>query len=124
MRSFSLKERLKCVVGLWVVLICFSRFYRALLVQSTSVWTHESALDTAVLWVGGNPPARRSLEEEGILYEDRSQHCLGQEQESFGDNFDKNQSLVGDIGDVNLWDCVVTSWGYGFVMVGLLVLTF
>lgn len=85
---------------------------------------HESALDTAVLWVDGNPPVRRSLEEEGILYEDRSQHCLGQEQESFGDNFDKNQSLVGDIGDVNLWDCVVTSWGYGFVMVGLLVLTF
>lgn len=66
----------------------------------------ESAPGTAVLWVGGNPTVRRSLEEEGILYEDRSWHCLGQEQESFGNNFDKTQPLVGDIGDVN---CVVTS---------------
>lgn len=69
----------------------------------------ESAPGTAGLGVDGNPTVRRSLEEEGILYEDRSQHCLGQEQESFGNDFDKNQFLVGDIGDVNLWDCVVTS---------------
>lgn len=39
MRSSSLKKRLKCVVGLWVVLIHFSRSRRALLVQSTSMWT-------------------------------------------------------------------------------------
>lgn len=38
MRSSSLKKRLKCVVGLWVVLIHFSRSRRALLVQSTSRW--------------------------------------------------------------------------------------
>ena len=69
----------------------------------------ESAPGTAGLGVDGNPTVRRGLEEEGILYEDRSQHCLGQEQESLGNDFDKNQSLVGDVGDVNLWDHVVTS---------------
>ena len=97
-----------------------------------------------MLWVDGKPPVRRSLEEEGILYEDRSQHCLGQsrsplvitlirtslwwghwrcelvglclrtvasqhclgqEQESFGDE----SVFGGDFGDVNLWDCVVAS---------------
>lgn len=94
MRSFSLKERLKCVVGLCVVL-CFSRFYRALLVPKYLCVGEESPPTLGCYGWVGTPTVRRSLEEEGILYEDRSRHCLGQEQESFGNNFDKTQSLVG-----------------------------
>lgn len=77
MRSFSLKERLKCVVGLWVVLICFSRFYRALLVQSTSVWAHESALDTAVLWVGGTPQRGGIWRKKGFSMRTEASIVLG-----------------------------------------------
>ena len=69
----------------------------------------ESAPGIAELWEDGNPTVRRSLEKEGILYGDKGKHFQGQEQDSFGGNFDKSQSLVGDVGDVNLWDCAVTS---------------
>lgn len=33
---------------------------------------------------------------------------LGQDQDSFGGGFDANQCLVGDLGDVNMWDSVLT----------------
>ncbi|KAB0385618.1 hypothetical protein FD755_000574 [Muntiacus reevesi] len=33
---------------------------------------------------------------------------LGQEQDAFAEAFDRNQCLVGDIGDVNMWDFVLS----------------
>lgn len=32
----------------------------------------------------------------------------GQEQDTYGGGFDKSQSFVGEIGDLNMWDSVLT----------------
>ncbi|KAG8509950.1 C-reactive protein [Galemys pyrenaicus] len=67
----------------------------------------ESASGIAELWVDGKPKVRRSLK-KGFSVGTEAIIVLGQEQDSFGGGFDKNQSLVGDIGDVNMWDSVLS----------------
>ncbi|XP_004688136.1 PREDICTED: C-reactive protein [Condylura cristata] len=69
--------------------------------------TWESASGIAELWVDGKPRVRRSLNKGFSVGTDAS-IVLGQEQDSFGGSFDKGQSLVGDIGDVNMWDSVLS----------------
>lgn len=50
---------------------------------------------------------RKSLEKGAILGTEAS-IILGQEQDAFAGGFDRNQCLVGDIGDVNMWDFVLS----------------
>ncbi|XP_036778568.1 C-reactive protein [Manis pentadactyla] len=69
--------------------------------------TWESVSGIVELWVDGKPMVRRSLR-KGYSVGTEASIILGQEQDSFAGSFDKNQSLVGDIGDVNMWDSVLS----------------
>nr|UNO86006.1 C-reactive protein [Macaca mulatta] len=67
----------------------------------------ESASGIVEFWVDGKPRARKSLKRGYTVGEDAS-IILGQEQDSFGGSFETQQSLVGDIGNVNMWDFVLS----------------
>ncbi|XP_055259780.1 C-reactive protein-like [Moschus berezovskii] len=77
----------------------------------------ESASGIAELWVDGKPRVRKSLEKGASLGTDAS-IILGQEQDAFAGGFDRNQCLVGDIGDVNMWDFVLSPEEINTVYVG------
>ncbi|XP_043818400.1 C-reactive protein-like [Dromiciops gliroides] len=70
-----------------------------------ATWESESGI--AELWVDGKPMVRKALK-RGYVVEKQSKIILGQEQDSFGGGFDEKQSLVGDIGDVFMWDFVLS----------------
>ncbi|XP_038204937.1 C-reactive protein [Arvicola amphibius] len=67
----------------------------------------ESATGLVELWVDGKPKVRKSLQ-KGYTVATDAIIILGQEQDSYGGGFDANQSFVGDIGDVNMWDTVLS----------------
>ncbi|KAM9242589.1 C-reactive protein-like [Dugong dugon] len=67
----------------------------------------ESASGIAEFWVDGKPKVRKSLR-KGYTVKSEAVIILGQDQDSFGGDFDINQSLVGDIGNVNMWDFVLS----------------
>ncbi|XP_004858808.1 C-reactive protein [Heterocephalus glaber] len=67
----------------------------------------ESISGIIELWVDGKPQVRKSLQ-KGYSVGTEAIIILGQDQDSFGGRFDANQSLVGDIGDVNMWDFVLS----------------
>ncbi|XP_030697691.2 LOW QUALITY PROTEIN: C-reactive protein-like [Globicephala melas] len=69
--------------------------------------TWESTSGITELWVDGKPMVRRSMK-RGYSLETEASFLLGQEQDAFAGGFDKKQSLVGDIGDVNMWDYVLS----------------
>ncbi|XP_072503455.1 C-reactive protein-like [Notamacropus eugenii] len=68
--------------------------------------TWESQSGIAELWVNGKPMVRKSLQ-KGYSLGIKAKIILGQDQDSFGAGFEKTQSLVGDIGDVFMWDFVL-----------------
>ncbi|XP_032901307.1 C-reactive protein-like [Amblyraja radiata] len=66
----------------------------------------ESKGGEIIVWVNG----RRSVQKiggKGRVVRGSGQFFLGQEQDSVGGNFDKKQSFVGEITDVNMWDRVL-----------------
>ncbi|XP_008056920.1 C-reactive protein [Carlito syrichta] len=67
----------------------------------------ESASGIVEFWVDGKPMVRKSLQ-KGYSLGAEASIILGQEQDSFGGGFEKHQSLVGDIGNVNMWDFVLS----------------
>ncbi|KAB0360327.1 hypothetical protein FD754_004483 [Muntiacus muntjak] len=67
----------------------------------------ESVSGIAELWMNGKPVGRKGLRRGYTLGRD-AKIILGQEQDSFGGNFDAKQSFVGEIWDVYLWDHVVS----------------
>ncbi|KAK2084499.1 hypothetical protein P7K49_037532 [Saguinus oedipus] len=67
----------------------------------------ESASGIVEFWLDGKPRVRKSLQ-KGYTVGTEASIILGQEQDSFGGGFETNQSLVGDIGDVNMWDFVLS----------------
>ncbi|KAL2771469.1 C-reactive protein isoform 1 precursor [Daubentonia madagascariensis] len=77
----------------------------------------ESTSGIAEFWVDGKPMVRKSLK-KGYSVGTEASIILGQEQDSFGGSFDTNQSLVGDIGDVNMWDFVLSPDEINTVYVG------
>ncbi|KAL1769875.1 CRP [Sigmodon hispidus] len=77
----------------------------------------ESATGIAEFWVDGKPKVRKSLQ-KGYTVETDASIILGQEQDSYGGSFDVKQSLVGDIGDVNMWDTVLSPERINTVYVG------
>nr|XP_021537599.1 C-reactive protein [Neomonachus schauinslandi] len=79
--------------------------------------TWESSTGITELWVDGKPMVRMSLK-KGYSVGAGASIILGQEQDSFGGGFDTNQSLVGDIGDVNMWDYVLSPHDISTVHVG------
>ncbi|XP_036611296.1 C-reactive protein-like [Trichosurus vulpecula] len=79
--------------------------------------TWESESGVAELWVDGKPMVRKALK-QGYTVEKQSKIILGQEQDSFGGGFDEKQSLVGDIGDVFMWDFVLSPGDINTVYLG------
>nr|AFA37879.1 CRP [Niviventer cremoriventer]AFA37881.1 CRP [Niviventer cremoriventer]AFA37884.1 CRP [Niviventer cremoriventer]AFA37885.1 CRP [Niviventer cremoriventer] len=67
----------------------------------------ESATGIVELWINGKPMVRKSLQ-KGYTVGTNASIILGQEQDSYGGGFDWRQSLVGDIGNVNMWDFVLS----------------
>ncbi|XP_040203117.1 C-reactive protein-like [Rana temporaria] len=76
-------------------------------------WRHTCVIwdsDTGVvqLWVNGKLyPRRGSMKGSSIAAE--TSIVLGQDQDSIGGGFDSKQSMVGEIGDVHMWDYILTS---------------
>lgn len=77
----------------------------------------ESATGIVEFWVDGKPKVRKSLQKAYTVGTDAS-IILGQDQDSYGGNFDAKQSFVGDIGDVNMWDFVLSPEQINTVYVG------
>ncbi|XP_059810251.1 mucosal pentraxin-like [Hypanus sabinus] len=68
--------------------------------------TWESREGLVTIWVNG----KRSLQKiggKGRVVKGSGQFILGQEQDRPGGGFDIRQSFVGEITDVNMWDCVL-----------------
>ncbi|XP_056672159.1 C-reactive protein isoform X2 [Monodelphis domestica] len=78
-------------------------------------WESESGI--AELWVDGKPMGRKSLK-MGYVVGKQSKIILGQEQDSFGGGFDEKQSLVGDIGDIVMWDFALSPEEISNVYIG------
>nr|A8MV57.2 PUTATIVE PSEUDOGENE: RecName: Full=Putative mucosal pentraxin homolog [Homo sapiens] len=66
----------------------------------------ESASGIATLWANGKLVGRKGVW-KGYSVGEEAKIILGQEQDSFGGHFDENQSFVGVIWDVFLWDHVL-----------------
>ncbi|XP_042294918.1 C-reactive protein-like [Sceloporus undulatus] len=76
-------------------------------------WEHicmswESATGIVELWLDGEPLPRMGLQ-KGYSISPEASIVLGQDQDSFGGGFAINQSLVGEMKDVYMWDRVLTA---------------
>lgn len=69
-------------------------------------WSWDSSNGLTVLWVNGKRSTRNILQPKATLTGTPS-IILGQDQDSYGGGFDQNQSFVGDITDVHLWNSVI-----------------
>ncbi|XP_040901391.1 serum amyloid P-component-like [Toxotes jaculatrix] len=69
-----------------------------------STWDSESGVGQ--LWIDGKPSSRKFISSETIS--GPIIIVLGQEQDSFGGGFDLQQSFVGMMSDVHMWDQVLT----------------
>ncbi|XP_025028074.1 mucosal pentraxin-like [Python bivittatus] len=67
-------------------------------------WESETGL--ATLWWNGKLLSRKSIMKDLVVHGNAS-IILGQEQDSFGGQFDVNQSFVGEIEDVYFWGRVL-----------------
>ncbi|KAL2771473.1 serum amyloid P-component precursor [Daubentonia madagascariensis] len=67
----------------------------------------ESSSGIAEFWVNGKPLVKKGLK-QGYSVEAHPKIVLGQEQDSYGGGFDRSQSFVGEIGDLYMWDSVLS----------------
>nr|XP_020043202.1 serum amyloid P-component-like [Castor canadensis] len=67
----------------------------------------ESSSGIAEFWLDGRPLVKRGLKQEYSV-KTHPKIVLGQEQDSYGGNFDVSQSFVGEIGDLYMWDSVLS----------------
>ncbi|XP_004688421.1 PREDICTED: serum amyloid P-component [Condylura cristata] len=67
----------------------------------------ESSTGIAEFWVNSKPLVKKGLN-QGYSLGTQPKIILGQEQDSYGGGFDKSQSFVGEIGDVYMWDSLLT----------------
>uniref|UniRef100_A0A8C6FX74 Pentraxin family member n=1 Tax=Moschus moschiferus TaxID=68415 RepID=A0A8C6FX74_MOSMO len=67
----------------------------------------ESTTGIAEFWVNGKPLVKRDLK-QGYSVGAYPKIVLGQEQDSYGGGFDKSQSFMGEIGDLYMWDSVLS----------------
>uniref|UniRef100_A0A668A478 Pentraxin family member n=1 Tax=Myripristis murdjan TaxID=586833 RepID=A0A668A478_9TELE len=70
--------------------------------------TWDSTSGLGQLWLNGKPSSRK-FTSTGSNIRGRAIITLGQEQDSHGGGFDANQSLVGMISDVHMWDYVLSN---------------
>lgn len=67
----------------------------------------ESSTGIVEFWVNGKPLVKRGLK-QGYSVGVYPKIVLGQEQDSYGGGFDKSQSFMGEIGDLYMWDSVLS----------------
>uniref|UniRef100_A0A8C5KK36 Pentraxin family member n=1 Tax=Jaculus jaculus TaxID=51337 RepID=A0A8C5KK36_JACJA len=67
----------------------------------------ESSSGIAEFWVNGKPLVKKGLR-QGYSVDAHPSIVLGQEQDTYGGGFDKSQSFVGEIGDLFMWDYVLS----------------
>ncbi|XP_001517720.1 C-reactive protein-like [Ornithorhynchus anatinus] len=70
-------------------------------------FTWESASGLVQLFLDGNPLVRKGLQ-KGYSVSRGARIILGQDQDSWGGGFKEKKSFVGEIGDVFMWDSVLT----------------
>ncbi|XP_025716487.1 serum amyloid P-component [Callorhinus ursinus] len=70
--------------------------------------TWESSTGIAEFWINGKPLVKKGLR-KGYSVATKPKIILGQEQDSYGGGFQKNQSFVGEIGDLYMWDSVLSA---------------
>ncbi|XP_063001966.1 serum amyloid P-component-like [Elgaria multicarinata webbii] len=75
-------------------------------------WEHicmswESGTGLVEFWLDGQPLPRNGMMKGHVISAEAS-IVLGQDQDSFGGGFDINQSFVGEITDVYVWDRVLS----------------
>ncbi|CAH6789517.1 serum amyloid P-component [Phodopus roborovskii] len=68
----------------------------------------ESSSGIAEFWVNGKPWVKKGLQ-KGYTVKSQPSIVIGQEQDYFEGGFEKSQSFVGEIGDLNMWDYVLTT---------------
>ncbi|XP_029436927.1 serum amyloid P-component-like [Rhinatrema bivittatum] len=78
----------------------------------TPGWTHlcfswDSSTGVVTLWINGKPLPRKTMK-KGYAVNPQPIIILGQDQDSYGGGFDAEQSFVGEITDVNMWDSVLS----------------
>ncbi|KAM7420810.1 hypothetical protein PAMA_015160 [Pampus argenteus] len=71
-----------------------------------ATWCSDSGL--AQLWVDGKPTIKRFIK-SGQPIAGTPITILGQEQDSYGGGFDGNQSFIGMISKVHMWDYVLST---------------
>uniref|UniRef100_A0A3Q2VTR3 Jeltraxin-like n=1 Tax=Haplochromis burtoni TaxID=8153 RepID=A0A3Q2VTR3_HAPBU len=71
-----------------------------------STWDATSGI--IQLWVNGKPSSRKFVS-SGFNISEPMSIVLGQEQDSYGGEFDINQSFIGMISDVHMWDYTMSS---------------
>ncbi|XP_017313380.1 serum amyloid P-component [Ictalurus punctatus] len=69
--------------------------------------TWDASTGLAQLWVDGIPSSRKGIK-AGSSLAGAPKIILGQEQDSYGGNFDTAQSFVGMLTDVHMWDSVLS----------------
>ncbi|XP_045403013.1 serum amyloid P-component-like [Lemur catta] len=80
----------------------------------------ESSSGIAEFWVNGKPLVRKGLR-QGYSLGAHPKIVLGQEQDSYGGKFDKSQSFVGEIGDLYMWDSVLSQEDIQLVYEGIYI---
>ncbi|EFB20828.1 hypothetical protein PANDA_019673, partial [Ailuropoda melanoleuca] len=70
--------------------------------------TWESSTGIAEFWINEKPLVKKGLK-QGYSVATQPKIVLGQEQDSYGGSFQKNQSFVGEIGDLYMWDSVLSA---------------
>ncbi|KAJ8370785.1 hypothetical protein SKAU_G00108130 [Synaphobranchus kaupii] len=79
--------------------------------QGPLSWIHlcttwDSSTGLVQLWVDGQPSVKK-LASKGFLIQATPIIILGQEQESYGDRFDRDMTFVGHLSDLHVWDRVL-----------------
>uniref|UniRef100_A0A8C3WZ71 Pentraxin family member n=1 Tax=Catagonus wagneri TaxID=51154 RepID=A0A8C3WZ71_9CETA len=67
----------------------------------------ESSTGIAEFWVNGEPLVKKGLS-QGYSVGAYPKIILGQEQDTYGGGFDKTQSFMGEIGDLYMWDSMLS----------------
>ncbi|XP_045403012.1 serum amyloid P-component [Lemur catta] len=67
----------------------------------------ESSSGISEFWVNGKPLVKKGLK-QGYSVGAHPKIVLGQEQDTYGGGFDRSQSFVGEIGDLYMWDSLLS----------------
>ncbi|KFO18164.1 serum amyloid P-component [Fukomys damarensis] len=67
----------------------------------------ESSSGIAEFWVNGQPLVKKGLK-KGYSVTPQPKIIIGQEQDAYGGKFDQSQAFVGEIGDLYMWNSVLS----------------